>query len=586
MLKFTSKILIFILTISLFSSCATTSQKLSKADSELYKNTMLKISENNNNKLLDVDLALYSAQPKDLRASLSLYKEMNRINGYHDFDYLKEWALKLLSDPLIEQDPEAMLLSIFAASIAKNELLIPLLEKGLQSVYPQIQLATLHTLAEFCDDEADKLIVMAASSNYLDVCMQALQILCQKQHPKAFEQIESLSNKLPAEFKSFFPPLYASLNSVEGNKALKKFLHHSDEKVRLSAINAAAQYKKEMFLSDLRVLAKQHSILCQEAAAHALGSFQDESNVDVLQDLLNSPSENVILASAVSLYKLGRRDYVQLIEKSALDGNIFAITALKDCQCNINILEELLYCPNDQIRLNAALALIRHKRPLCLSEIKQVLISNNPNYTLVSLSSPGGALNAYKWTTSLSKSDQLFPMLKEQSLHLKKQILSECIELEEETFVQLATQIVESNQKELVSDVIELIGHLKTTNTLDLLKNWQQKMGSPYVRAWSNLALFHFDHQGPWKNNLLSCVKSQKNHNIIQIRPLISWIHKKQDTHFDLSAEETSNLLIQSYFSIAQKQDEDGLLVLLDHLSNFESKNKYALAGILMKASE
>lgn len=580
-----SKIVLATLSFLLLTSCAPRQTEMTAADQRLFNQSIL-----SSNLALeshaDQDLSFYTAVGKDLKVALASYNETVQFTGVHDFDYLQKLGLQLLDESKNDFDPQAQLLSIYGASIAKHQKLLPILERGLTSETPQVQLAAIRALAEYRDDQADRILLKGLRSNFLGVCFETVFMLAANKHPNAIGYIEALMSKVPPEVHFLFPSLYALLDTPQSAKALKKFFQSPNPAVRVEAILSAAKLSRYDLISDIRTLAKQHDIAQLEACTYTLGFLQDESSLETMQKLSKSPSEHVALSALRALYHLGRTEAIEEIEAYAAKGNIYAIHLLRDCQGDEKILEALTYHESDQVRLNASLALLKKKNPLCLQEVRRILIPRDKQRIILPVQSPGKALVAKKWALNSASQARSNPYLVEFSNQMRREVLTECMELSESLFLTLASEIVNVHQNDLIPHVISLVQSLKTSHSVALLKEWQKKPGYPFVRAWSNLALFNLDQPGPWKDNILSWVKKQSAHPIIRLKPIVPWNRKSNSSHFELTPEETSQLLIESYLALALRQEEGGLDVILSHLANQNSKNKYALAGILIKATE
>lgn len=580
------KLSAFLVSALFLSSCAAPPTAMSKADEELFQRS-LKTEANKSSIASEQNLAYYNSFPSNLKDAISSYRQLIRFGALHDYDYLQEIGVRCLKQSEGEFDPEALLLSIYGAMIAKNEQLLPVLEHGLNSPYAQVQLAAIRALAEFPDDVATKILLKGLNSNFLEVCFETLFVLVSQKHPESMGYIQALMNKIPEQFHFLFPMLYALLDTPDSAKTLKKFFQHKDAQVRVEAILASAKLKRHDLLESLQILSTQHEITQQEACAYALGQFQDESSHLSLQELIKSPSEHVRLAAHYSLYRLGYSDSILPIEQMAASGNLFAIALLKECPCDEKILEALTYHPNEQIKLNAALSLLKKKNPHCLLEVRNLLIPKDPSWLLTQSVSPGKALQAKKWALFSSQTLRQAPYAKECSDQIRQEILLECSELPENVFLSLAQDIIESNQNDLIPLTISLMQSMKTQKSIDLLKSWQQKVGAPFVRAYSNLALFQLDQPGPWRDNLIEWISNEKKHPLVRLRPVVPWNSKPAKKNpFELSFEEKSQLLIESYLAIALRQEEPGLDLILSQLAHPHAKNKYALAGILIKATE
>lgn len=195
-------------------------------------------------------------------------------------------------------------------------------------------------------------------------------------------------------------------------------------------------------------------------------------------------------------------------------------------------------------------------------------------------------INCIKYVFKGALRAQESAALDQMSLSIRQKILAECSELSEEAFLNIAQHIVDSNQNDLIPYLIEQMTILKTTKVKELLKDWQQKVGSPYVRSWSNLALLKLNEPGPWKSNLLAWIKKRKYHRLVRMKDFAQLQRKKWTDPFEINPLETSQLLLESYLAIAQKQDEEGIAILLDSLANNDLKNKYAIAGLLILSTQ
>jgi HEAT repeat protein len=580
-----AKLTLSIASLLLLSSCSSHQAPMSTLDEQLFNQTLHSAQKSSEISSSDRDLAFYSSPGKNLNQALAEYTQIVRHSGVHDFDFLQKLGLRLLEESKFEIDPHSQLLSIYGASIAKNQKLLPILERGLSSESPQVQLASIRALAEYHDDQADRILLKGLRSNYLEVCFETTFMLAVNKHPEAIGYIEALMNKVPPQLHFLFPSLYAILDTPQSAKSLRKFFQHKDPSVRVEAILSSAKLNRQDLIGDLRSLSRQDDLTQLEAAAFTLGILQDEGSFETLERLVKNPSEHVALSALCALYMLGRTEVVTDIERYAAQGNIFAIHLLRNCQCDEKILEALVYHENEQVRLNAALALLKKKNPLCLQEIRNLLMPKDPQRILLPVHSPGRALLAKSWALKSASASRGNPYLIEFSNQIRQEVLNECMELTESLFLTLASEIIDAHQHDLIPQVISLVQSLKTSHSIELLKEWQKKPGHPYLRAWSNLALFNLDQEGPWKENIIQWIKLQSTHPMIQLKPVVPW-NKKSCSHFELTPEESSQLLIESYLALALRQEEDGIEIIISHLANLNSKNKYALAGILIKATE
>lgn len=570
-------------------SCQSTKAQMSLKDEALLYRTLKNsaLATNSDEWLSDTNVSLQTAVPRNLQHALAMYSDQFNKIKTHDYDFIQKMAFRILEQPIFEEDIEGQILSLFGADLASHPRLMPLFERALDSQVNIVQLAAIQALAKLPEDRANKLLVKGCSSPFLDVALTTCYILAQRKHPQAFELIESLMNKAPPECSELFPPILAMIDNPYATTKLKKCITSSQERVRLGAILSAATTARTELLPEIRSLSKQHNILQQEACAFALGELHDEASIETLNQLSNSPSDTVAIAALSALRKLGYSSSVTQLESYAQKGNIFAIGQLKDAQGDVNLLEALCHKNKlDNVSINAALALLRKKNPIALPQILALLIPENSNIFISEYTSPATTLSAKKMVLKNAAALRENPSLEQMSLAIRAQILSECTELPEDLFLKIASEIIRSNQNDLIPAVMHHMMLLKTDKSLALLKDWQQKVGSPYVRMWSNLALLKMNEPGPWREILLSFIKKEKYHKLVRIRGLSPWSKKNLPNQYEMNPFEISHLMMEIYLSIAEKQDDEGIMALLENLTNNDLKNKYAIAGLLILSTQ
>jgi hypothetical protein len=72
---------------------------------------------------------------------------------------------------------------------------------------------------------------------------------------------------------------------------------------------------------------------------------------------------------------------------------------------------------------------------------------------------------------------------------------------------------------------------------------------------------------------------------LIRFRPFLPREMRDQEENYQLTPEDNSSLLIASFESFVINKDERGIDILLEAIQNGNAKNKYALAGLLMRAT-
>ena len=526
---------------------------------------------------------LFLAQQGDHKKALQLYRRYYIQNNLHNYDLLHQIGLSIVEEGFKQNDPESQLFALFGASIAAHEDCYHVVEKSLKNPNPQIQLIALNAIARLQNDKADKALYQALGSRELLIRLEAAHQLCLKKHPEAVSQTESLMYKVPKEVMVVFPVLYATVGDDKAIRILRRLLNDSSENVRISAILSLGKFERDDLLPQLRQQVLHFNYAQQEALAYTLGSLKDEHSLQKLKVLSKSQYKNVALAASYALYQIGQKQALSSIEKAAKEENIFAVVLLGQLLEGSDTLIELLKHPNIQMRANAALALLDQLNPVCISILNDLLIKNKHDFAITEMTSPGKAFKARKIIPSAGK------ILKDDSeayavyLNFREEILTKAYRLPEPDFIKLADALLSAKQNDLIPTLMHLLEDLETPDAISLLKKYRTLVGAPLVRNYCNLALYRLKESGPYGDHLKLWVKNQNDQALIRFRPSLPW---QFEGHYHLTPEETSRLLIEAFEAFARNQDSHGIEALLEAIENGHPKNKYALAGLLIKATQ
>jgi HEAT repeat protein len=526
--------------------------------------------------------AMHAGQTKQ---AIELYQKYQKSLGHHDLDLVHQMGIILLDQGSRSDDLEIQVLTIFGAGISTNEKALYIFENALQTPVPQLQLAALNFLAKHQDDAGDEILLKGLSSNYLLIRLETLHYLTEKRHAKAAEHIEALMCKIDPELLPLFPPLFAALGDAASVKHLKKLLTHSNQKVRLAAILSAAKFGRDDLLPQIRILSSHHEVPQQEACAYALGMMRDEHSTQRLEAIALSKTSSTRLAALQALYRLGRKEAKIQVESLAKSGDIFAIAILGDMPGSEPVLRSLLQSPQLQIKINAGLALLQRSDPACLQILKEILVYDARDLCFQKIHSIGGSLAAWKVVPSGRQNLSDDNLGYEISLSLREETLEKALNLPEKDFIQIATLLLENHQNDLIPTLAELLQQWETEDAVALLKKYQQKAGAPLIRNYCNLALFSLGKDGPYSEILREWMTNQQSTELIRFRPYVPWEAREAENRYELTPQETSRLLVQSLEAFAKMQNDQGLDALLDAIANGNAKNKYALAGLLIRAA-
>jgi len=527
---------------------------------------------------------LFLLQQGEHEQALKIYQENFQAIGQHDFELLHQMGLRILDNGFKKNDPECQLLALFGAGVSAHEDVYYILEDSLKSRYPAIQLVALGALAHFQNDRADRAIVRALGSPALEVRYEAVHQLCKKKHPLAVSQAESLMYKLPRSTMSIFAPLFAMVGDTHSTRMLRKLFTQSSKDVRLAVILSVAKYQRDDLLPQIRQQSAQLQFALQEASAYTFGSLKDEESIPILEKLSLSQYPTVALAAHVALYQLGRQNSIKNIEQAAEKEDFFAISALGAIPDQPKTLLELLENDHLQVRLNALISLLEQNHPKALELIEEIVIRDKRDLAFTLYQSPGHAFNAWKITpsaTQLLKDD--FSSFREH-LELKESLLEKVSDLSHTHFIALAHQIFSKQQNELIPKTVELLEQMGTAEAIECLKKHQQQLGAPLVRHYCNLALVRLQEPGPYAEQLRQWVKAQSKTQFIRFEPISPWA--LGENSYTLTPEETSKLLIEAFETFASQQDTQGVEILIEAMATGHAKNKYALAGLLIRATQ
>jgi HEAT repeat protein len=530
--------------------------------------------------------ALYLMQQNRVEEAITRYRETAHTIGRHDFDVLQQMGFILLQKGSQSPDPQTFLMTLFGAGFSGSTRSLEILARGIDHPDPQVQIFALHFISQFSDDISNDLLNQAMSSDYLATRMEAAFYLAQRKHPHAVGQIEGLMFRLPPQFKPYFPSLFALLGTNEGTLSLKRLIEDPDPQVRVESILQVARLGRDDFLPALRKRLTHSHVAELEATAYAMGLFKDNHSLPRLKKLTQTSSDTVRLSAGIALIELGDRSFVPSLGQMAKEGNLFAIASLGPIAETDETLAGLVSSKDLQIRLNAAVALLHKRDPRCFEALSEWLVRDSRDLAFHPFVSVGRSLLAWKAVPSaeLRAKDPTIDLSYSQVI--REQLLRESIHLPQETFLQLARKIFAKQQNDLVPSLIALLENLQTPEAIALLQEGANKFSAPLIRDYCNLALYRIKQEGPYEEHVNQWVMQQKHADLIQLRPPLPWKYRLDTANYELTAEETSRLLIETVLAIAGRRDEKSISFLLEAIQKGNPQNRYALMGLLMKATE
>jgi hypothetical protein len=138
----------------------------------------------------------------------------------------------------------------------------------------------------------------------------------------------------------------------------------------------------------------------------------------------------------------------------------------------------------------------------------------------------------------------------------------------------------------LIPLLTHLLENIGTVRAKELLLEKSEQVGYPLLRGYANLALYRIGEEEGHRRRFLSWLSTQKGVQLIEFKPMLDRGARedKNISNYQLSAEEKSGLLIESFDAIATKHDIDGISLILEAIRDGHEKNRYAFAGLLLKS--
>ncbi|HRW58160.1 MAG TPA: hypothetical protein P5048_00915 [Chlamydiales bacterium] len=520
---------------------------------------------------------------KSIDTALEAYFETSQENI--SFTFLKQLCLSILNAGIQSSDSETVQLTLMGAGLSASKESLDILSKGIEKKEPHHQIASLHFLAGLQDDQIDQMLLKAMRSDYLPVRLEACFYMAQRKHPHAIGHITALMERIPRQFRPFFPQFFTIMNTYETNNILKAMLNDIDPNVRLETILSITGSRKDDFLPLLKQKKVVATIAEKEALCHAFGVFNDLSSIPFLKKEAENKQEMIALSAMISLYHLGDESIKTKIIQEALNENPFAIAALGEIEGTEPVLRSLLSSQNLKTQINAAIALLDKKDTACLPLISEILIANEKDYGLQPHYSIGRSLmcwNIYpSFQRMLSKNPQEAAQI---SLMMKSVLLKKIMELPQPQFIQLVDQIFLKNQKDIVPLALQLLENIQSDEAFALLEKYKKSVGSPFIRDYCHLSLFRINKDPNSRKYLYDWLKRETHTQFIQPKEKLLKSVQVANSNYELTMQEESSILIEIINALVEDQQEETLKVLVEILCKGHPKNRFAIAGLLIRS--
>ncbi len=527
----------------------------------------------------------YLARTGKIGKALDTYLEDTLSSQEHDFEVLQQLGTILLEQGARSADPEKQLASIFGARLAGIASPLDVMEEGIRSQNPQTQLACIQSIASFQEDRCDELLLRAMSSPFLPIRLEAGYYLSLRKHPAATGQLEALLARVPPFFHFVFPEFFAVIGTKESMSILRGLMDDEEMSCRAEAVLSAARHGRDDLLATIRKKASYPHHAMQEAATTALMLLQDTSSLSHFKQAAKSSSSFVKLAGIKALVQFGDEEAKGLLIALLKEGDVYAIQAAGELEVGLDHLADLTHHNDFQVRINAAIGLLQARDTRALPTLLEILLRDARDLGIAMVSSPGRSLYAWKAIPSLKQRQEVeFSDLFAITLALREQFLRECLELGETSFLQVARCIFERGQGELIPLLCSLLENLRTADAIALLQQNANRIGFPLIRTYAALSLYRLGAIDPYEGVLKQWLVNHNKEEILRFRPLLPFHKRPISSHYELSPEETSLLLIEIYQAFANRHTKKSIDLILKAIREDRSNNRYALAGLLLHA--
>jgi len=530
---------------------------------------------------------LFLLQADKEKEGFELYREYARQKGGHDFILLHQIGELYLDKGINSGDLETQLMATFGSGIANSEHSFARLCKAVNSEHLAVQLIALKGLVHLDTREGDEILKRLMKKGHALIRLESTYQLALKKYPVAASQAEVFMSMVPDPLLAEFPAIFAAVGDTDSIRILKRLAKHPSEDVRASTILSAAKTKRDDFLPIIRSLSVQGGALQQEACAFALGVFNDSTCLPCLKQLAKSPHIFVKLAACSSLARHGDQEALNVIMTEAFKDNAFAAAILASFPEAKETLAKLAESGSPNVRLNAAWGLLEQKDPRALPVISAILMAREQDLALIVQSSPTSMIQALKIAHSAREVFQDSPADLERSDDMLQEALIKTVELNESDFHELAGDILRQHHSHLIPTVVELLVNHRSEASLNLLNKYRQTPGAPLLRNYCNLGLYKLKTEGPYAESLKAWVLSQKDVEFFNVKDFLEPSIKIDALNsYEINPKQSARLLIEILESFTRAKDEMGVDLIISMIENGHRKNRFALAGLLILATE
>ena len=526
--------------------------------------------------------------------ALKKYYDHYKINSKHDLNLLNTIAEQILIQGSFSPDEYIQKSCILGANWSGSSNAIKILMNGALSNNPTIQLLTINSLDHCRSQSIRQILIKVMASEFLIIQLEAAYKLALLHDIQVIDHLQSIFNQIPSYIQKQLNKIFIHIDHKDAHAYIRKYFGDNDVITRAETAILVGIFQKDIFLPQLRNLVSRPNHIEQEAALFALGELHDQQSYKLIKKSLNSKHQNVKIAAAIALAKIGKEDEAkEVIIEGIKQHDLCAIVALNffSSLFSKNIIFTFIPYFSKEEKLNAYYVLLQHKitDENIINYINDFLILNESDLIASYSYSPGKTIFYIKLNHQhhLNK-DQNLGVLSTQ--YVKKNLVELIFQLPENHFFTISESILNNKKKYLIPLLSELLINKNTLKVQALLNESSQSPGFPLMRIYASLSLYKMTGDNKYKKILLEWLKSSAKETLIILeqKDIQSPAILNKNTHFSysLDLEEKTHLFIKILETLLQNKNTEDIATLIELILYGHPKNLYLLTGLLIKSLE
>ena len=524
----------------------------------------------------------YFCKTQKTEKAVEAYLDYLTKTGLHDEEALRSLSLSILEESMSGENQELQLLSLFCLSKLGEKIAQPYLEKLILSPFPECQLSAIASPFLSSDQIYEKHLLRLMGSPYLGIRLQALYQLAQKKHPSTVGLAASLEQKIPEQYHMLLPLIYAEINDSTARHELKKLLNHSFEHVRTETMAQIGNHNIRDFTPQLQRILNRPSTTDQEMALMILTDWSALSSLPVVEQLCDSKNINLRCTALYAIHKEKENFATEKMAETLKSNQPVPLRWGRFYPKLENELVSFLNHPDQTLSLNATLSLLDLKSTKALAKAVSFVLGIYKDNFFWPSQSPGGACTYWKVVHGPQPPMIPAPELHRATLYLAETMLGHIATLDDIAFFNCCDQIIRADISPLFPRMIALLAESSSDIAITTLKKCSQKLGTPSLRILAVLALYTKEPSAEGLHAIIAWIEAQPTSQLFKIRNIPDPNQMEVLKAHKLSLEQTSELVLQAYQTLADSQDPEALTAMVKWLRTANTRHRCILATAIL----